>query len=94
MHDTAVQPYYIPFRALTVQKAPNLMVAGKTMSQSFHANSATRLHPEEWATGVAAGAAAHFMAYEKWGDTLKVYNQMAHLQNILKTLGQPLEWTK
>ena len=40
VHDT--KPYYIPFRALTVGGAPNLLVAGKTMSQTFHASSATR----------------------------------------------------
>ena len=28
-----VLPYYLPFRALTVQESPNLLVAGKTMSQ-------------------------------------------------------------
>jgi hypothetical protein len=36
------KPYYIPLRALLVGGAPNLLVAGKTMSQSFHANSNTR----------------------------------------------------
>ena len=35
--------------------APNLMAAGKLMSESFHANSNTRLHPSEWTSGVAAG---------------------------------------
>ena len=42
------KPYYIPLRALMVGGAPNLLAAGKTMSQSFHANSNTRLHPSEW----------------------------------------------
>ena len=50
-------PFYIPFRALTHHKYGNVLVAGKTMSQSFLANSATRLHPTEWSTGTAAGAA-------------------------------------
>jgi hypothetical protein len=45
------KPYYIPFRALTSGGAKNLLVAGKTMAASFSANSATRLHPEEWSTG-------------------------------------------
>ena len=52
------KPYYIPFRALTSDGADNLLVAGKTMATTFSANSATRLHPEEWSSGVAAGAAA------------------------------------
>lgn len=39
------KPFYIPFRALTVQNVSNLLVAGKTMAQTFHANGATRVHP-------------------------------------------------
>ena len=39
------KPFYIPLRALLVEGAPNLLATGKTMSQSFHANSNTRLHP-------------------------------------------------
>jgi hypothetical protein len=31
-----------PFRALTNAESPNLLVAGKSMSQSFWANAATR----------------------------------------------------
>jgi hypothetical protein len=42
----------------TDQDAGNLLVAGKTMAQSFFYNSASRLHPAEWSSGVAAGAAA------------------------------------
>ncbi len=56
-----VNPYYIPFRALTSEYASNLLIPGKSMAQSFLANAATRLHPTEWSTGVAAGAAAFAM---------------------------------
>jgi hypothetical protein len=38
------------------------MVAGKTMAQTFLANSATRLHPIEWSTGVACGVVAADLA--------------------------------
>ena len=55
-HDTL--PFCIPFRALTHRELGNLLVAGKTMAQSFLANSATRLHPIEWSSGTAAGVAA------------------------------------
>ncbi len=55
-------PFCIPFRALTNRRYGNLLVAGKTMAQSFLANSATRLHPIEWSTGTAAGVAAAEMA--------------------------------
>ncbi|HMW53536.1 MAG TPA: FAD-dependent oxidoreductase, partial [Rhodocyclaceae bacterium] len=53
-HDTL--PFYIPFRALTNAKVENMLVAGKTMAQTFLVNSATREQPTEWSTGTAAGA--------------------------------------
>lgn len=59
-HDTL--PFYIPLRALTNRKVSNLLVAGKTMAQTFLANSATRLHPIEWSSGTAAGVTAAYMA--------------------------------
>lgn len=37
---------YFPFRALTHKDCPNLLLAGKTISQTFYANAATREHPE------------------------------------------------
>ena len=49
--------------------APNLMAAGKLMSESFHANSNTRLHPSEWTSGVAAGGTAALMLRRQWRDT-------------------------
>ncbi|MBX3432091.1 MAG: FAD-dependent oxidoreductase [Pirellulales bacterium] len=57
-------PFYIPFRALTNAKYGNLLAAGKTMAQTFAANSAIRLHPIEWSSGTAAGVAAAMMARE------------------------------
>jgi hypothetical protein len=39
--------YYLPFRALTSWDSPNLLLAGKNLAQTFYANAATRLHPEE-----------------------------------------------
>eukprot|EP00051_Salpingoeca_urceolata_P016239 m.214821 g.214821 ORF g.214821 m.214821 type:complete len:635 (+) comp18625_c0_seq1:160-2064(+) len=49
---------YVPLRALVSSGADNLLVAGKTIAQTFLAASTTRLHPGEWATGLAAGVAA------------------------------------
>ena len=60
--DSHPLPFYIPFRALTNSKIPNLLVAGKTMAQSFMTNAASRLHPIEYSTGSAAGVAAAFLA--------------------------------
>lgn len=55
-------PFYLPLRSLTNDGYDNLMVAGKTMAQTFLANSATRLHPIEWSTGVACGVVAADLA--------------------------------
>ena len=87
-----VLPYYIPFRALTVQNVPNLLVAGKSLAASFYANAAIRLHPEEWSTGVAAGAAAAVM-FEHKMDTSAAFANVALVQDRVLQLGSPLEWT-
>jgi hypothetical protein len=63
-----ILPFYIPLRALTNIQIPNLMVAGKTIAQSFLVNSATRLHPVEWSVGTAAGVVASFIRIHKLGD--------------------------
>ena len=92
-HD--VLPYFLPARALTHADAPNLLVAGKSMAQSFWANAATRLHPEEWGTGVAAGAAASLMVARGWSTTTTLLANVGDLQDVLRSpLAQsPLEWT-
>ena len=59
--DAHVLPFFIPFRALTVDGHPNVLVAGKNMAASFFANAATRVHPNEYSSGVAAGVAAAIM---------------------------------
>jgi hypothetical protein len=89
-----VLPYYIPFRALTVGGAPNLLVAGKAMSQTFWANAGTRLHPEEWISGVAAGAAAVLMLTTGW-DSATLLANVTLLQALLAStlVQQPLDWT-
>ena len=89
-----VLPYFLPFRSLTVEGAPNLLVAGKSLAQTFYANAATRLHPEEWTTGAAAGAAAVLMVQHGW-TTSDVLNNIAQLQSLVKTppVGLPLDWT-
>jgi hypothetical protein len=68
-----VNPYYIPFRALTSAESTNLLAAGKTMAQTFLANAATRLHPTEWSSGVAAGAAAYTMLVNGYVTTTEMY---------------------
>lgn len=62
-------PFYIPLRALTNRDVANLVVAGKTMAQSFLADAATRLHPIELSSGFGAGAAAAEMVARGAVDT-------------------------
>jgi hypothetical protein len=88
-HDTL--PFYIPFRALTHRDLSNLLVAGKTMAQSFLANSATRLHPIEWSSGTACGIAAADMA--RTGRTsAALLVDIERLQERIKT-STPIDWT-
>ena len=88
-------PYYIPFRALTNMEVENLLVSGKSMSQTFLANAGTRLHPPEWASGVGAGAAATLMVEQDWSSTAEVYDNINLLQELLlsESIASPLEWT-
>lgn len=88
-HDTL--PFYIPFRALTNGKVENLLVAGKTMAQSFLANSATRLQPIEWSTGTAAGAAAAHMSRRNL-TSKQAMKQIGELQKRIQKL-TPVDWT-
>ncbi|BBO33875.1 FAD-dependent oxidoreductase [Lacipirellula parvula] len=88
-HDTL--PFYIPFRSLTNDRVENMLVAGKTMAQSFLANSATRLHPTEWSTGTAAGVAAAYMA--KTGKTSR--QALESIDEVQKLVAEktPIDWT-
>eukprot|EP01001_Neometanema_parovale_P006673 NODE_3021_length_1293_cov_15.050427_g2867_i0.p1 GENE.NODE_3021_length_1293_cov_15.050427_g2867_i0~~NODE_3021_length_1293_cov_15.050427_g2867_i0.p1 ORF type:complete len:164 (+),score=21.04 NODE_3021_length_1293_cov_15.050427_g2867_i0:758-1249(+) len=85
--------FWVPFRALTVESVGNLLLAGKTISQSAHANDATRKHPTEWSTGVAAGGAAVMMVRQQWTARSALLN-IKQLQDFLNSsvVGQPLEW--
>lgn len=88
-HETL--PFYIPFRALTNKDIGNLLVAGKTMAQSFLANSATRLQPIEWASGTAAGAAAAHMA--RWAlSSRSALGAIGDVQSLVKAR-TPIDWT-
>lgn len=86
-----IAPFTIPFRALTNQRYGNLLVAGKTMAQSFLANSATRLHPIEWSTGTAAGVIATIMQREN-KTTRDVYREIDRVQLEVRK-HTPIDWT-
>eukprot|EP00039_Didymoeca_costata_P022100 m.346114 g.346114 ORF g.346114 m.346114 type:complete len:609 (+) comp28152_c0_seq1:154-1980(+) len=84
-------PFYIPFRALTVANASNILVAGKSMATSFFTNSVTRLHPNEWASGTAAGVAAVMMSALNLTAGQMVAN-VSRLQDRLRSVGVPLNF--
>jgi len=89
-HDT--HPFFIPLRALTNKSFDNLLVAGKTMAQSYHANAATRLQPIEWNSGAAAGIAASYMVKNQIRTTREMLNSVDKVQKIIKAV-QPIDWT-
>lgn len=84
-------PFYLPLRSLTNRSCPNLLVAGKTMAQTFMANSATRLHPIEWSTGAAAGVTAAYMAKEAKSSA----QALAEVELIQERVREytPIDWT-
>lgn len=91
-------PFYVPLRALTNKDVVNLVVAGKSIAQSFKTSAATRLQPGEATTGTAAGAfAAHLHTTNKTTydivrpatGTLKA--EVAPIQTIVKKY-QPITW--
>jgi len=84
-------PFHIPFRALTHRDLSNVLVAGKTMAQSFLANSATRLHPIEWSSGVACGVAAAEMARSGRGSAA-LLGEIGRLQALVAKQ-TPIDWT-
>jgi hypothetical protein len=87
----ATRPYFIPFRALTNRDVGNLLVAGRTMAQSTLANAATRVHPTEWTTGIAAGVAAAYMRRHAL-TSAQALGRVAEIQRRIERYA-PLVWT-
>lgn len=85
-----IKPFYIPYRALTNKDVDNLLVAGKTMAQSFQANAASRMHPEEWNSGIAAGIAAVMMASDHI-TSHQLYQRVSQLQQKVR-VHSPIDW--
>ncbi|MEY2986791.1 MAG: hypothetical protein RJB13_312 [Pseudomonadota bacterium] len=89
------RPFTLPMRSHTNSKISNLLVAGKTMAQTFHVNSATRLHPIEFASGTGAGALASFMAQAQVSSHF-VVKSPKHIDIVQQRIKryQPLIWSK
>lgn len=85
-------PFFIPLRALTNKTVDNLLVAGKTMAQSFQANAAIRLHPIEYSSGIGAGAAAATMVLQELDDTQALLESYADVQARVVRYA-PINWT-
>jgi hypothetical protein len=88
------KPYEIPLGALIDRDADNLMAVGKAIGTTHITNGAYRLHPTEWATGEAAGAA---LAWSLEHATTPVKldgdaGQMARFQLELVRKGHPVFW--
>lgn len=89
----ACYPYQVPFMALIPSNRTNVLAGGKALGVSHVTNGAYRLHPTEWATGEAAGAAAH--ACIAWGRTpiqVRGTSYMAGLQRLVRSQGGQTEW--
>lgn len=89
--NTKTAPYYIPFRALTNRDYGNLLVAGKTMAQSFLANASTRVQLIEWSSGIAAGSAAAYMS-ENRVDSREALKNITDIQARVAKYS-PIDWT-
>ncbi len=85
-------PFYIPLRALTQRDVANLLVAGKTMAQTFLANSATRVHPVEFSAGIGAGAAAAVMVDNRIRDTAELLLHYPEVQAVAAK-HTPINWS-
>jgi len=85
-------PYYIPFRALTNRDVKNLLVAGKTMAQTFMVNASTRVHAGEMASGAASGMAASYMIKKNLGDTRDVLKDIVPFR-AYSSKRTPSDWT-
>ncbi|MFZ9519514.1 MAG: FAD-dependent oxidoreductase [Silvanigrellaceae bacterium] len=88
------QPFTLPLRSHTNESIENLLVAGKTIAQTFHTNSATRLHPIEFSSGTGAGAMASFMAQAQISAhfIVKSPKHIALVQERTRKY-QPIEWS-
>ena len=86
-------PFTFPLRAITVDGAPNVLTAGKTIAMTFAANTAAREHLDEWSSGVGAGAAAAMMAARGWTSG-QLLASVQELQARLRQpdIAQPLSW--
>lgn len=89
-------PAQIPLRAMIPQKVDNLLVAGKSIANSFIAAAAYRVHSFEWSVGAAAGTTASLalnegaLPYEFVDDLPRPEPLLEKLQRQLEDNGNPI----
>ena len=84
--------YQIPLGSLVCKDLQNFAVAGKSLGVSHVANGAYRLHPEEWATGEAAGALAAFCIKNQITHPMLTDKNLFDFQRSLIKDGIPVYW--
>jgi hypothetical protein len=86
--------FYLSLRAHTNKDVENLLVAGKTMAQTFLLNAATRLHPIEFASGTGAGVAAAVMSGKQMTSKALVSSEgdVADIQSRINSTHGTTEW--
>ena len=84
----------VPLRALTSARLANVVPAGYAMAQSFMVNAALRMHREEFAIGVGAGAVSAHMAHAQLNSTEATLQPKvrAAIQERIRSHA-PLTWT-
>jgi hypothetical protein len=88
------KPYQIPLAALISRNISNLLASAKNIGTTHITNAAYRVHPTEWAIGIAAGETAHeaLAAAVPLHVIARDPIRLRHLQLDLIDLGQPLVW--
>ena len=83
-------PAQIPLRAMIPQKVDNLLVAGKSVANSFIAAAAYRVHSFEWSVGAAAGTTAS-LALAEGALPYQFVDNLPQPEPLLEKLQRQLE---
>jgi hypothetical protein len=92
--DLSCRPFQIPLGALIPVRMRNLLAANKNIGTTHITNGAYRLHPVEWNIGESSGALAAFCLDRgiEPRDAREDAALLLEFQNLLKSMGVPLEW--
>lgn len=86
-------PFQIPYSAMITSACPNYIAACKNIGVSHITNGAYRLHPIEWAIGVAAACAAVLaLDLDQPVNGLDAPDLIGSLQSKVLDHGSPIFW--